>query len=155
MRRARGSIIVITMTTTHDMQPIDQAEAERLCERFHEAFTTFEAGEDVFAPDVFCDLNMPVWRFQLQGREAFGAQIARINQGPSRVEILRTVPTSSGFVAEHVEHQDVDGEDHSARRLVLCEVREGLITDVTVYCSGEWDDELRARHAAEAPMIRP
>jgi hypothetical protein len=142
------------MTTTHETKPIDQAEAERLCERFHEVFTTFEVGEDVFAPDVFCDLNMPVWRFQLQGREAFGAQIARINQGPSRVEILRTVPTSLGFVTEHVEHQDVHGEDHSARRLVLCEVRAGLITDVTVYCSGEWDDELRARHAAEAPMIR-
>jgi hypothetical protein len=98
---------------------------------------------------------MPVWRFQLQGREALGAQIARINQGPSRVEVLRTVPTGSGFVAEHVEHQDVDGEDLSARRLVLCEVHEARITEVTVYCSGEWDEALRARHAAEAPMIRP
>jgi hypothetical protein len=31
----------------------------------------------------------------------------------------------------------------------------GRIAEVTVYCTGEWDDELRARHAAEAPMIRP
>jgi hypothetical protein len=155
MRRSANSIIVVTMTTTHEMQPIDRATAERLSQRFHDTFGTFDAGEDAFAADVFCDLNMPVWRFQLEGREAFGAQIARINQGPSRVEILRTIPTSSGFVAEHVEHQDVDGEDHSARRLVLCEVRDGQISEVTVYCSGEWDDELRARHAAEAPMIRP
>jgi hypothetical protein len=104
---------------------------------------------------VFCDLNMPEWRFQLQGRDAFAAQLARINEGPARMEILRTVPTASGFVAEHIEHQDVDGEDHSARRLVLCEVVRGRIAEVTVYCTGEWDDELRARHAAEAPMIRP
>jgi hypothetical protein len=26
---------------------------------------------------------------------------------------------------------------------------------VVGYCNGGWDDELRARHAAEAPMVRP
>jgi hypothetical protein len=155
MRRAAVPVIVVTMTTTHDNRPISQETAERLSERFHDVFTTHEAGEDAFASDAFFDLNMPEWRFQLQGRDAFGAQIARISLGPSQVEILRTVPTASGFVTEHVEHQDVDGEDHSARRLVLCEVVRGRIAEVTVYCTGEWDDELRARHAAEAPMIRP
>ena len=39
-----------------------------------------------------------------------------------------------------------------ARRLWLCEVRDGRITEVVGYCNGGWDDELRARHAAEAPM---
>jgi hypothetical protein len=155
MRRAGPRIIVVTMTTTSDTRTIDPATAERLSARFHDVFTTFEAGEDTFTPDVFCDLNMPEWRFQLQGRDAFAAQLARINEGPVRMEILRTVPTTSGFVTEHIEHQDVGGEDHSARRLVLCEVVRGRIAEVTVYCTGEWNDELRARHAAEAPMIRP
>lgn len=150
-----ASFIVIPMTTTHDTQPIDRPTAERLSERFHDAFRHLEAGEDAFAPDVFCDLNMPSWRFQLQGREALGAQLARINQGASRVDVSRTVPTGSGFVTEHVEHQDIGGEDLSARRIILCEVRDGRIAEVTVYCTGEWNDELRARHAAEAPMIRP
>jgi hypothetical protein len=155
MRRRANSIIVVTMTTTSETKTIEQVTAERLSARFHEVFTTFDAGEDAFAPDVFCDLNMPEWRFQLQGRDAFAAQLERINEGPSKVEVLRTVPTTSGFVTEHVEHQDVDGEDHSARRLILCEVVRGRIAEVTVYCTGEWNDELRARHAAEAPMIRP
>ncbi len=155
MRRGADSIIVVTMTTTSDTKSIEQATAERLSARFHDTFRTFEAGDDAFTPDVFCDLNMPEWRFQLQGRDAFAAQLERINEGPSRVEVLRTVPTISGFVTEHVEHQDVDGEDHSARRLILCEVVRGRIAEVTVYCTGEWTDELRARHAAEAPMIRP
>jgi hypothetical protein len=153
-RTCRWSIVV-AMTTTHDIKPIDQETAEWLSARLHDVFRTFEAGEDAFTPDAFFDLNMPEWRFQLQGRDAFAAQIERINQGPSRMEVLRTVPTASGFVTEHVEHEDVDGEDHSARRLVLCEVVRGRIAEVTVYCTGEWDDELRARHAAEAPMIRP
>jgi len=155
MRRAAGSVIVVAMTTTHDTEPIDQEAAERLSAGLHDVFTTFEAGDDAFMPDVFCDLNMPQWRFQLQGRDAFAAQLARISLGPSRMEVLRTVPTTSGFVTEHVEHEDVDGEDHSARRLILCEVARGRIAEVTVYCTGEWDDDLRARHAAEAPMIRP
>ena len=154
MPRGASSIIVVTMTTTAETKTIEPATAERLCARFHDVFTTFEAGEDAFTPDVFCDLNMPEWRFQLQGRDAFAAQIERINEGPARMEVLRTVPTTSGFVTEHVEHQNVDGEDHSARRLILCEVVRGRIAEVTVYCTGEWDDELRARHAAEAPMIR-
>ena len=41
-----------------------------------------------------------------------------------------------------------------ARRVLLCDVRDGRITDVLVYCNGEWDAALRARHAAEAPMLR-
>jgi ketosteroid isomerase-like protein len=83
------------------------------------------------------------------------AQLRKISKGPSRVEVLRTVATDSGFVQEHEEHTDVDGQDLSARRLVLCEVREGRISEVVVYCTGEWDDALRARHAVEAPMLRP
>lgn len=155
MRPGGRRIIVVTMTTTSETKTIEHATAKRLSARFHDAFTTFEAGEDAFTPDVFCDLNMPEWRFQLEGRDAFAAQLARISEGPTRMEILRTLPTTSGFVTEHVEHQEVGGEDHSARRLVLCEVVRGRIAEVTVYCTGEWDDELRARHAAEAPMIRP
>ena len=70
---------------THHADPdrCDEATAaELLSERFNEVFGTFEAGPDLFAPDAFFDLNMPVWRFQLQGPEAFGAQLARISRGP-------------------------------------------------------------------------
>ena len=43
----------------------------------------------------------------------------------------------------------------TARRIHLCEVHNDQICAVTTYCNGGWDDELRARHAAEAPMVRP
>jgi hypothetical protein len=141
--------------TTQQAQAEIETTARRLSERFNDVFRTFDAGDDLFSPDAFFDLNMPVWRFQIQGPEAFASQVKAINRGPVRIDILRTVPTVSGFVTEHVEHQQVDGQGLSARRLWLCEVRDGLITDIVGYCSGEWDEELRARHAAEAPMIRP
>jgi hypothetical protein len=34
-------------------------------------------------------------------------------------------------------------------------VRDGRIAELTVYCGGDWDADLRARHAAETHLIRP
>jgi ketosteroid isomerase-like protein len=143
------------MSTEQQTASLDLESIERLSDGFARVFETFDARADVFAPDAFFDLNMPVWRFQLQGADAFGSQIEAINQGPTRIDVLRTVPTASGFVTEHEEHQTVAGEDLSARRLWLCEVTDGRIVDVVGYCSGEWDEALRARHAVEAPLLRP
>lgn len=139
---------------THAMARIDLGTVERLSGRFAEVLTTLEAGDDVFSADAFFDLNMPIWRFQLQGPEAFAAQLKQINRGDVRIDILQTVPTISGFVQEHEAHEDVEGEDLSARRIALCEVRGGRIVEAVIYCTGEWDEALRARHALEAPMIR-
>ncbi len=130
-------------------------ECERLSRRFADLFDGLDGGEDVLAPDVFCDLNMPVWRFQLQGRDAWVAQMRALARGPLRIEVLRTVATDRGFVAEHEEQQEVDGEVLTARRLWLCETVGGRIVEVVGFCTGEWDAELRARHATEAPMLRP
>jgi len=79
------------------------AETDRLSRRFADMFGAFDGGDDVFAADVLFDLNMPVWRFQMRGREAWGAQMAALTRGPLRIDVLRTVPTASGFVAEHEE----------------------------------------------------
>ena len=133
---------------------MNYATAEAMSLAFNEVFETLDAPEDLFAPDVFFDLNMPVWRFQLQGPRTFVAQLRNINRGNVRIDVLRTVPTLSGFVTEHEEHQQVGGHDLTARRLWLCEVRAGRIAEVVGYCSGEWDAALRARHAVEAPMLR-
>lgn len=143
------------MTTSKTQTKLDAAMAERLSERFNRVFETFDAGDDLFTSDAFFDLNMPIWRFQLQGPQAFASQLKAISQGHVRIDILRTVATDAGFVTEHVEHQDVHGDELTARRLWLCQVQDGRITEVIGYCSGEWDEALRARHAAEAPMIRP
>jgi hypothetical protein len=63
------------------------------------------------------------------------------------------VPTAEGFLLEHEEtHGGPPAE--TARRVWICRVDDGRIAEVTCYCNGGWDDELRARHAAEAPMLR-
>ena len=135
---------------------IDQETADRLSAGFHRCFTDFEAEEDLFAPDTFFDLLPPLWRFQLVGPgERFTSQLRSIAQGRVEIEVIRTIPTAAGFVTEHVETDHAPTGDIIARRIHLCEVRGGRICAVTTYCNGGWDDELRARQAAEAPMLRP
>jgi ketosteroid isomerase-like protein len=154
MPHAAGRVIVGSMTT-RQTPTLSGESAAQLSARFGRVFETFDA-EDLFAPDAFFDLNMPVWRFQLVGADAFASQLRQIARDTVTLEVLRTVPTASGFVHEHEERQVVGGgEMYSARRLWLCEVRDGRITEVVGYCSGEWDEALRARHAVEAPMVRP
>jgi hypothetical protein len=143
------------MTTERANTSIDVNALQQLSRRFANVFEDPDSAEGVLASDVFFDLNMPVWRMQLQGSGEFAAQLKVINEGDVRIRVLRTVPTAVGFVTEHEEHQDVRGQDMTARRLWLCEVSDGSIVEAVGYCSGEWDEALRARHAAEAPMIRP
>jgi hypothetical protein len=136
--------------------PLDAATAESLAAEFHRCFSTFAVRDELFEPDTFFDLLPPLWRFQFQGPgSAFCDQLRSIAGGPVEIEVVRTVPTATGFVTEHVETQHTPGGDMVARRLHVCEVRDGRICAVTTYCNGGWDDELRARHAAEAPMVRP
>jgi hypothetical protein len=135
---------------------LDQSTAERLSAEYNRCFSEFEASRELFAPDAFFDLLPPLWRFQFQGPgDAFISQLRSIAQGPVEVEVVRTIPTGAGFVTEHVETQHTPDGDLVARRIHLCEVTDGRISAVTTYCNGGWDDGLRARHAAEAPMIRP
>jgi ketosteroid isomerase-like protein len=118
---------------------------------FNRCFETLDAGEDLFAPDVFFDLLPPFWRFQLRGPDAFAAQLRELaGDAPVSARLLRVVPTATGFVIEHEETV----RDEVARRLWLCEVRDGRITEVLGYCNCGWDAALRARHAVEAPMLR-
>lgn len=140
--------------TTSQASRTDQTTADRLGARFHRCFETLDVADGLFSPDAFFDLLPPLWRFQMEGPEAFEAQLRAISQGPSTVRVLRTVPTVDGFVTEH-EETSWGPQVEVARRLWLCTVRDGRITEVVGYCNGGWDEALRARHAAEAPMLRP
>jgi len=133
---------------------VDDAIAQELSERLADVFRTADVG-DVLTDDVFLDGHPPLWRFQLQGRDTFAAWMQGYSPHGSDVTVVRTVPTVSGFVTELVGRHEEHGETITDRKIILCEVRENQISELTVYCSGDWDADLRARHAAEAPILRP
>ena len=133
---------------------LDDATAQELSERLADVFRTADVG-DVLADDVFLDGHPPLWRFQLQGRDAFAAWIKSFMPDGADTTVVRTIPTVTGFVTEFVGRHEEDGEEMTDRKILLCEVRGGRIAELTIYCSGDWDAELRARHAAETRLIRP
>lgn len=139
-----------------DLAPtvLDDAVAQELSERLADVFRTAQA-TDVLADDVFLDGNPPEWRFQLQGRDMFDAWIKSFMPHGADTTVVRTIPTVTGFVTEFTGRHDEDGREITDRKILLAEVRDGRIAELTVYCSGDWDAELRARHATETQLIRP
>src|SRR5688572_31700149 len=79
---------------------------DRLSTAFNRCFVDFEADEDLFTEDAFFDLLPPLWRFQLEGGDAFVQQLRSIAEGPVSVDVLRVLPTAEGFVLEHRETQE-------------------------------------------------
>ena len=78
---------------------LDDALAQELSERLADVFRTADAS-DVLADDVFLDGNPPLWRFQLQGRDAFDAWIKSFMPDGADTTVVRTIPTVTGFVTE-------------------------------------------------------
>jgi ketosteroid isomerase-like protein len=133
---------------------LDDATAQELSERLADVFRTSDIG-DVLTDDVFLDGHPPLWRFQLEGRDTFATWLKGYSPDGATITVVRAVPTVTGFVTEFVGQHEENGEEFTDRKILLCEVRSGRIAELTIYCSGDWNAELRARHAAEASLIRP
>ena len=93
------------MPAANAVLPLDTESATQLATALNRCFETLEAPTELFTPDVFLDLLPPFWRFQLQGRAAFGAQLRAVATAPVSSRMIRVVPTSEGFVLEHEETQ--------------------------------------------------
>jgi hypothetical protein len=140
--------------TRVDSTIVDDATAQELSERLADVFRTADVG-DVLTDDVFLDGHPPFWRFQLAGRDIFAAWLKGYSPDGADITVVRTIPTATGFVTELVGRHDENDEEMTDRKIIVCEVRGDRVAELTVYCSGDWDAELRARHAAEATIIRP
>ena len=150
MRRRVAHSYGPPMTTT----TIEQAQAAQLAEALAEVFRTGSLG-DLFTDDVFLDGHPPYWRFQLEGSDALAAWLRSYVVPGAETSVARAVPTATGFVTELTGRHTEEGRQMTDRKIVVGEVREGRIAALTVYCSGDWDEELRARHARETTLLRP
>jgi hypothetical protein len=114
-----------------------------------------EAPEGLFTEDVFVDFTMPIWRLQAVGPAANEALRKRGHPMPSTVVRARYDATPSGFVLEVEEEWD-DANDHwYCRELLRADVRGDAISQISVYCTGDWNAAQVARHKAEVQLIRP
>jgi hypothetical protein len=133
-----------------DPQTVDRLSLEMV--------TFLETGtppEGLFAPDVFCDFSLPQWRMQTQGVEEVTDLRRAAHPGLSHVVRWRVNPTDQGFVFEFEERWNQDGEHWYARELLLARVREGSVSELAVYCTGDWDQARQDQHQREVKLLRP
>ena len=116
-----------------DSPVLDDAVAQELSERLADVFRTADVG-DVLTEDVFLDGHPPLWRFQLQGRDTFAAWLQDYSPNGCETTVVRTIPTVTGFVTEFVGRHDEDGATMTDRKILLCEVRGGRVSELTVFC---------------------
>jgi len=116
---------------------------------------TTEVLDGLFTDDVFMDVTVPIWRLQAGDRAAGVAIRATSHPTPGNVVRLRYDPTPSGFVLEFEEEWDERGDHWYCREMARADVRDGAISQLSVYCTGDWDSAQVARHRTEVRLIQP
>jgi hypothetical protein len=110
----------------------------------------------LFADDVFVDFTMPHWRLQAGDCDGLIAPRRAGHPGPSTVAGFRADSTKTGFVIEWTERwRDDGGMDWYCREMARAEVENGKITELSVYCTGDWDRACVDEHRRAVQLLRP
>jgi hypothetical protein len=130
------------------MQRIESKHAA-LVRRWIEFLETNTVPDGLFSGDVQLDLSVPLWRLRRQGRDEL-AQV-RVGSHPwtGTVPTFRVDDTATGFVIEWEERWSADGQDWYCREMARADVTHGLISAISIYCTGDWDEATQQRHAAD------
>jgi hypothetical protein len=134
---------------------MDEATVHGVAERFVAFLETGTPPPGLFADDVFCDFTMPLWRLQARGVDAVVALRRQGHPSPGQVPRWRCDVTPSGFVIEFEERWEQGGQRWYSREMARAELAGGAIAEVSIYCTGDWDEDRQARHAREVDLLRP
>jgi ketosteroid isomerase-like protein len=127
---------------------------DRLVTAMREA--NWEAIAATYAPDVLLDMNLPTWRFQLQGRDAATQYLLEQSKGLSNLHTPqhRVFAIDHGVIIEEEMRFDGDGGEYMWRAVDIFQIHSGTVTEHTQYCTGCWSPDQIARQIDEAPMVR-
>lgn len=106
--------------------------------------------DGLYTPSAVADVNVPQWRYQVNGAEDIERALREDELGvPGRlVPFWRVGTTDEGLYLEtEVRFQGGDGEQ-MWRSLHLFRLHQGQIAEHTIYCSGIWSPADIARHQA-------
>jgi ketosteroid isomerase-like protein len=127
---------------------------DRLVDAFRAA--DWEAITDTYAPDVLLDMNLPTWRFQLQGRDAASKYFIETTKRFRNLHLVGLEVHEAGntLVVEEEMRFDGDGGEYLWRAVDIFRIDGDAVVEHVEYCTGCWPPEQIARQAAEAPMVR-
>ena len=133
----------------------DDTVASDLAGKLITFLETGTSPDGLFADELFLDFTMPLWRLQADNaKDAIGMRIAG-HPAPGRVPRSRLDVTKTGFVLEVEETWDADGESWYCRELFRADVADGAISELSVYCTGDWDSATVEKHAQAVSLLRP
>jgi hypothetical protein len=137
------------MSTQADVD-VDVAVANLI--RFLE---TGELVDGLFAPDMFADLSLPHWRIQTANAQDIVAERVAGHPLPGQVRVERVERTGHGFTIEFEERWEQDGQHWYCREMIRADVAGDSIVEMSIYCTGDWDEAKQREHAAAVPLLRP
>jgi hypothetical protein len=133
----------------------DLVGAPAVVQKFVHWLETTEVPDGLFTDDAFIDASLPRWRVQAHGADAVVAVRSGSHPASGSVIRLRYAPIPSGFVLEFEEEWDENGEHWYAREMARADVRDGAISHLSVYCTGDWDRARVAEHRAAVTLLQP
>jgi hypothetical protein len=140
----------MTATTT-DLPARVRESVDRLV-----AFLETGATDGLFAPDLFADITLPHWRVQVRGAEEMIAAKISLHPPAGRTRVEKVLAGERAYTIKDEERWEDGGEEWYCREAFLCDLDdEGRITELSVYCTGDWDEAAVARHAEAVTLLRP
>lgn len=131
------------------------ADVQASVDRFV-AFLETGATEGLFAPGLFADLTLPHWRVQVQGPDEMVAAKIAFHPPSGRTRVEKVLAGDGGYALTVEERWEDEGGRWYCREAFLCDLDdEGRITELRVYCTGDWDEDLVAEHARTVTLLRP
>jgi hypothetical protein len=117
---------------------------------------TGTVADGLFAPDVFTDLSLPHWRVQTTtAEEVLAIRAADHPAVGGQVRVERVERTENGFTIEFEERWEHQGQRWYCREMIRADVVGESIVDMSVYCTGDWDEAKQREHAAAVRLVRP
>ena len=109
-----------------------------------------------YAGNVLLDLDMPMWRVQLKGRDAASQVLAeQLRELPNlRTTWVRATLADDAVVAEYELRWDGPDGEQLSRAVSIFRLAADQITEHSDYCCGAWTPQDIARNKAEAPIVR-
>ena len=115
---------------------------------------TGAVADGLFAPDVFADLSLPHWRIQTATAADIIAERVAGHPSQGQVHVERVEQTEHGFTIEFEERWDHEGQRWYCREMIRADVVGDTITELSIYCTGDWDEAKQREHADSVRLIR-
>ena len=139
----------MTATTT-EVPALVQASVDRFV-----AFLETGATDGLFAPDAFADITLPQWRVQARGAAEAIASKNSLHAPGGRTRVERVLAGERSYALKVEERWEDDAGHWYCREALLCDLdAEGRITELSAYCTGDWDGPAVARHAEAVTLLR-